>query len=85
MENNTLFMACNLAIKNILSHYPPYMRSCLYSHEDEEILKRLYEIEHILVCGETKEETMRKEEIKKAKRAVQKAENSAVRCSALNR
>ena len=85
MENNTLFMTCSLAIENILSHYPPYMRSCLFSHEDEEILKRLYEIEHILMYGETKEESLRKIEIENAKRAVRKAENSAVRCSALNR
>lgn len=85
MENNTLFTACSNAIKKIHSHYPPYMRSCLYSHEDEEILKRLYEITHILLNGETPEETLRRQDIIKAEKAICKAEISAVRCSALDR
>ncbi|MBR2870746.1 MAG: hypothetical protein IKB98_05160 [Clostridia bacterium] len=85
MENNTLFTACNNAIKRIQSHYPSYMRSCLYSHEDEEVLKRLYEITHILLNGETPEETLRRREIIKAENAIRKAKISAVRCSALDR
>lgn len=85
MENNTLFTACSNAIKNIHSHYPSYMRSCLYSHEDEEILKRLYEITHILLNGETPDETARRQELIKAEKAIRNARISAVRCSALNR
>lgn len=85
MERDNLFFTCNLAIENILSHYPPYMRSCLFSHEDEEVLKRLYEIVHIIMNGETTEETMRRQEIENARRAVRKAEISAARCSALDR
>lgn len=85
MENNNLFITCSDAISRIHSHYPTYVRSCLYSHEDEEILKRLYEITHILLTGETPEETSRREEISKAKKAVHKAEISVMRCSALDR
>lgn len=86
ISNKNLFLFCNEEIKNIHSKYPNFMRSCLYSHVDEEVLQRLYEICHILLTGETEKESDRRETIERAQKHYDKMlRNSAVRCSAVTR